>query len=252
MPACDGTAHQCACMEPLVKISLPRTWAKGEPMNNRKNAVLIAMLTIFLFTPHASARFVYQLDDGRSFGGYAPHPYRTATVLNQFTVSGGNRKITSVLMGSERGKTGHPVTAGVWSDPNQDGLPDDAQLLGSITQGYNHPSLGDLEFLRFDLITPVDVGPAGTSFFVGLNWSSGDFIFGEEGFADLKIDLHSPREDRTFQLVTDTPHDLNDLPGIALAEWEAFIRAEAVPEPSSILLFGMAGWVFIASRWRSS
>ena len=109
------------------------------------------------------------------------------------------------------------------------------------------PSLGDLEFLRFDLITPVDVGPAGTSFFVGLNWSGG-----EEGFADLKIDLHSPREDRTFHLETDTPHDLNDLPGIELAEWEAFIRAEAVPEPSNILLFAMSACVFIASRWRSS
>ena len=61
------------------------------------------------------------------------------------------------------------------------------------------------------------------------------------------LHIVSPRAYRTFRFATDTPHDLNDLSGIGLTYNDALIRAEAVPEPSSLLplcMLAASGLVF--------
>ena len=114
----------------------------------------------------ALAEFVYSIDDGE--GDISVRTDGTWMAwLNQFTVEPGFETITAVETTFGSSAIGQPVTFYVWSDPNGDGEPSDAQVLASrsivVEPGMDDPDI----VVRFE-IPPVEVGPPGTSYFVGI------------------------------------------------------------------------------------
>ena len=116
----------------------------------------------------------YQIDDGTAedavgFGNGAQN--FESLWFNQFDVIPGNEMITSVEVAwgtpvfPDPTMDGTPVTIAVWSDPNGDGNPSDAALLGSVAGTIQNS--GTNTFVTYTL-TPAVTLPAGaTSFFVG-------------------------------------------------------------------------------------
>jgi hypothetical protein len=107
----------------------------------------------------------YLLDDGTLEASFGLGVQGDIAWLNHFTVQSGMEVIAYVeLVYSNTFLDGVPVTIHIWSDPNQDGNPDDAQVLATasataINSGqvvFNPVYVGDLS-----------IGPVGTSFFVG-------------------------------------------------------------------------------------
>jgi hypothetical protein len=116
---------------------------------------------------------IYQIDDGTmedavGFGDGTQN--FEAIAFNQFDVIPGSDMITSVEIAwgtpafPDPSLNGEPVTIGVWSDPNGDGNPSDAALLGSVAGTIQ--DAGTDTFVTYTFATPVDVS-AFTSFFVG-------------------------------------------------------------------------------------
>lgn len=114
--------------------------------------------------------FTYLIDDGSAGFALGVGPNLFTVRANNFTVEEGFNTITCVqaLWFLNTGST--QVTAAVWSDPNQDGEPLDAELLAVSAPTT---AVGTNVFQNFDLLEPVNVGPDGTSFFIGLFWGSG-------------------------------------------------------------------------------
>lgn len=113
----------------------------------------------------------YRIDDGGSEFGVRAFGSHMAWLTN-FRVEQGARLIEELEMNFVFMPTGATVTVGVWSDPNGDGDPTDAQLLSSVVT-----PTAPLGVFRRVNIPDVDVGPNGTSFFVGAYTpvSSSDF-----------------------------------------------------------------------------
>ncbi len=109
--------------------------------------------------------FEYRLDDGGAEFGIRSAGTNMAW-LSQYRVEQGASVIEAIEMVFVFLPENKPATIGVWSDPNGDGVPDDAQLLSSRV--VNTTPRGVMRV--FDL-EDVDVGPDGTSFFVGA-WCS--------------------------------------------------------------------------------
>ncbi|MCP3903961.1 MAG: hypothetical protein GY715_10040 [Planctomycetes bacterium] len=85
--------------------------------------------------------------------------------LNHFTVQPGSEWISAIEIAWGNTVTNQPATLYVWSDPNGDGDIPDAQVLASVdtvTQNVN------TNIFNVEPIVPTFVGPAGTSFFVGV------------------------------------------------------------------------------------
>jgi len=110
------------------------------------------------------ARYEYAWDDGGHelnvgvvFGGYIGW-------LNHFVVEAGAETIGAVKIVYGYVPEDTPVTVYLWSDPDGDGNPDDARVLASVStvaQNSNTNIFTETE------VSPVYVGPVGTSFFVG-------------------------------------------------------------------------------------
>lgn len=60
---------------------------------------------------------------------------------------------------------GMPVTIGIWSDPNNDGNPNDAVLIGSVAGTIQNANTDT--YVTYTFATPGTVGSAGASFFAG-------------------------------------------------------------------------------------
>jgi hypothetical protein len=132
-------------------------------------------------------------------------------------------------------------TAGIWSDPNRDGNPGDAVLLATSALT---PAVGGVELQHVQFPSPLYIGPAGTSFFVGVYWQES---------AQYRVDLYMGKEpplqgqyaswSKQFK---DTPPDPTNLSGATVYQGthRAFVirPTGVVPEPSVGLLFGMAAW----------
>jgi hypothetical protein len=122
-----------------------------------------------VFLPFA----VYQIDDGTmedavGFGDGVSNI--EALWFNQFNVIPGQTSIASVSVAwgtpafPDPSLNGEPVTIGIWSDPDGDGTPFDASLLGSVEGTIQDQ--GTDTFVTYTFATPVDVS-AFSSFFVG-------------------------------------------------------------------------------------
>src|SRR5262249_39805186 len=116
---------------------------------------------------------VYMIDDGTAedsvgFGNGAQN--FESLWFNQFDVIPGQTMISvvSVAWGTplfpDPSMNGTPITIGIWSDPNGDGDPSDAALLGQVSGTIQNAGTDTL--VDYTLSPPVDVS-AFTSFFVG-------------------------------------------------------------------------------------
>jgi len=116
---------------------------------------------------------VYMLDDGTAedgvgFGNGVQN--FESLWMNQFDVISGQTMITTVSVAwgtpffPDPSNNGTPVTIAIWSDPNGDGDPHDAVLLGSVAGTIQNE--GTDTFVDYTFSPPVDVSGL-TSFFVG-------------------------------------------------------------------------------------
>ena len=116
---------------------------------------------------------VYMIDDGTAedsvgFGNGAQN--FESLWFNQFDVISGQTMISTVSVAwgtpvaPDPSINGEPITIGIWSDPNGDGDPSDAVLLGQVSGTIQNA--GTDTFVDYTLSPPVDVS-AFTSFFVG-------------------------------------------------------------------------------------
>lgn len=192
---------------------------------------------------HAGAGFpdAYLLDDASgetSFGSPTGH----IGWINRFEVVHGYEVITEVLAAFGLIPAGVPVKAYVWSDPDQDGSPADAKVLSSAA-GFTANVNSD-NFITID-IPNVFVGPAGTSFFVGLITTHAPFEF------PARIDVTRPAM-QSWYAAHFSPLDPEDLAAASvLAPMHEFgaafagnwmVRASAFPSPgaATVLAFGVA------------
>ncbi len=121
-----------------------------------------------------SAPYYYAWDDGSdetaiglTEGGYVAW-------LNHFTVRSEAETITSIKLAWGSVPDGTSTTVYLWSDPNADGNPADAQVLASV---QTVSQKGDTSLFTVLDIPDTYVGPVGTSFFVGaiLQHDDGEF-----------------------------------------------------------------------------
>ena len=116
---------------------------------------------------------VYMLDDGTAedgvgFGNGSQN--FESLWMNHFDVISGQTLITTVSVAwgtplfPDPSNNGTAVTIAIWSDPNGDGDPHDALLLGSVAGTIQNE--GTDTFVDYTFSPPVDVS-AFTSFFVG-------------------------------------------------------------------------------------
>ncbi len=122
---------------------------------------------------HQSPSSAYVLDDGtmEDSVGFGNGSQNFESIwFNHFTVISGQTSITTVSVAwgtpvaPDPSLNGTPVTIGIWSDPNGDGNPSDAVLLGSVAGTIQ--SNGTDTFIDYTFSPPIDVS-AYTSFFVG-------------------------------------------------------------------------------------
>jgi hypothetical protein len=119
---------------------------------------------------------IYKFDDGVSedaiaFGNGVSNV--KAIWFDQFKTVKGGEAISSVQIafGTPANSTpakqlnGKAIIVGIWSDPNNDGDPTDAVLIGSVKGKISSANTDTL--VTYTFATPVFVGPKGTSFFVG-------------------------------------------------------------------------------------
>jgi len=150
----------------------------------------------------------YALDDGELDGAVGTnHDY--VGWLQNHSIQAGSETITHIEIAWGALDAGAPATVVLWSDPNGDGDPADAQVLSSAVTSASAPFSGTLVSVD---IPDARVGPAGTSFFVG---AFGQF---DQTWFPAALD------NDTFNLAnwfvsSDTPLDPNDLTSGAIAEY---------------------------------
>lgn len=148
---------------------------------------------------------IYALDDGEMDTAVGTgHDYYAW--LNRFVVQPGGEVVTDVRAVWGAMLPGTQLTVCLWSDPDGDGDPTDAQLL------LGWPVLSTYEFTGkwVDINIPdTPIGPAGTSFFLG---AYGYFEFAPNKPVWYAAGLDSTQPDLQAWFVSaDTPIDLNNL-----------------------------------------
>lgn len=226
----------------------------------------LASLLIFVASasPLKANPSLYQIDDGGSEVAAGVGSFNGADMiaLNQFTVIGGNNMIgsVSVAWGSavnpNSSLNGLSYTAVIWSDPNGDGDPTDAQVLGTapgLVSSANTDTFNVSLFSNCVTVTP--------SFFVGFIITYGP---SQNPGNITAFDETAPLLNRSF--VTGSAVGTGNISNLSsnsvpLKPVEFFglngnwmIRADpcaAVPEPSSfalVILGGIAALLRLARR----
>lgn len=146
--------------------------------------------------------FVYSYDDGDLGGSVGTNPRHLAWLSNH-TVAPGQEEITEIEIAWGVMPVGTPATLALWSDPDGDGDPTDAQVLMTHTATAVLPNSGIVDLVD---VPDTFVGPAGTSFFVG---AYGEFEpFPVTYPAALDTDSTTLR---SWWVASHTPIDPNDL-----------------------------------------
>ena len=208
---------------------------KGNAMIKKLTVISVFLASVSL--SGAAQATLYSLDDGTGedsigiAGG-------TIAWMNQFNVLGGNSTISSISVAWGQVANGTNASIIVWSDPNNDGRPGDAQVIGTPLNVVTTNAETDV-FNTYN-IANVSVG---NSFFVGV-------------YMDSPSGSHPARWDSTSSAgrswVAASGSDLNNLGSWALpvglidnygfsGNW--MIRADSesgtVPEPASLALLGL-------------
>ncbi len=161
----------------------------------------------------------YAIDDGTREGNLGYGAVADVFWLNQYDTVVGGEWIAriSVVLGNVF--SGQPYRVGIWSDPNGDRQPDDAQLIAEAPAIADN---GNTNIFNVVDIDPVYIGPAGTSFFVGVLYRD---EFGNQ--FPLGVD-NSIAYQRTWVAVGSTvdPNNLgaSSLYGV-LADYNGLVRA---------------------------
>ena len=239
-------------------------------MSFTKFQALAAFGILLLGTAPASQASLYQVDDGVSeyANGIGSFNGADFIALNQFTVIGGNNMIgsVSVAWGSPAVPNftlnGLSYTAVIWSDPNGDGDPTDAQVLGTASATISNANTDTFNVSVFPTCVTVT-----RSFFVGFIITYGP---SPNPGRITAFDMSSPLANRSFitgaSANTGNIYDLSATGGNsvplhpvefygAIGNW--LIRADpcvAVPEPTTLGLaivgglLGLFGWRSRRSR----
>jgi hypothetical protein len=205
--------------------------------------ILIAGVMVSASTS-AHAAITYANDDGSIDLFHGPTTSQSTIFINQFEVTGGQNIVQSVEAFLESTGGSLAVTAGIWSDPNQDGDPTDALLLGTSAPTV---AIGAAAFEPFSLLAPVNVGPNGTKFFVGIFWQDQNIIpllLGSDSLGGV-----GP-VGQSWLAQYPGAADPNDLSGVlGEAPDQAYmIRANAIPAPGGCAILALSG--ISASRRR--
>lgn len=126
----------------------------------KKIFIFSTLLFCLLGAQTASAGYIYQIDDGSRENALGLTSGGTLAWGNQYNIVLGAEWITHLhIYFSASSFIGSAVTGAIYSDPNQDGSPGDAVLLGSLNgvaaEGWN----------IYAFNAPVYAGAAGASFF---------------------------------------------------------------------------------------
>lgn len=152
----------------------------------------------------------YQFDDGAMDGSVGTVPRHVAW-LSAHTVKAGHETIREIELAWGFMPTGTAARLALWSDPNGDGDPTDAQLLMEHEAYAVFPQTG---VIVSEDIPDTFVGPQGSSFFVG--------AYGE--FDPAPTMYPAALDDDSTDLVSwwissDTPIDPNNLSSGAIFEY---------------------------------
>jgi len=162
--------------------------------------------------------FVYRRDDGTAEIYVSSDAPNMAWLVN-FTVEEGGERIGAIDVLHARMPIGFPVDIYLWSDPNGDGNPTDAQVLAHVATTIQFPDSNTYERVE---IPDVLVGEAGTSFFVGA------IVHDFQLFNDYPGAKHNTGETYTSWLVgkngTIDPNDLS-------ADADEFLRIDDLGGP---------------------
>ena len=110
--------------------------------------------------------FRYVLDDGRYEAQVNSDGTHTAW-MNHDVVQAGQETITGIEIALPGEMIGELFSLYIWSDPNGDADPSDAEVVGAIEDLFIFPEeAGLIQYFEF-FEGSIEIGPAGTSFFVG-------------------------------------------------------------------------------------
>lgn len=213
----------------------------------------LAAVLLLVTAPRSAKAFNYAIDDGTAEDSVGDGG-GDVIALNEFAVTGGNNVINSISIAwgtplfPEPTLNGLSYTAILWSDPNGDGSPVDAAVLGTVPGVISNASTNT--FLTSTFGSPITV--LTPNFFVGFIITGGNFPAG--------FDTSAPLPNRSFIAGGAAgTGDINNLPNNEFfGTIESFgiignftIRADAsqVPEPSTWAMMGV-GAVILAGLLR--
>ena len=124
----------------------------------------------------------YTLDDGTSENTIGLTTEADLAWLNHFVVEANGESLEGVRVAYGDVAAGTPVTVHIWTDPNGDGNPADAQVLASVATTVQNPNTDILNLVEFP---ETYIGEPGTSFFVGA------LIHHQEGELPAPLDQNS-------------------------------------------------------------
>ena len=145
---------------------------------------------------------VYVVDDGFWENNIGLSNGGDIIWLNQFTVAKGSEVIVAMDLAWGNVAEGTLIDLAIWSDPNNDGDPDDAVLLMLADPVPVINSNSNL-FTTYN-VPPTYVGNPGTSFFIGAH------ITFQQGEHPIPLDSSPPSQGQSWITVGDNMEDLNE------------------------------------------
>ena len=110
----------------------------------------------------------YLIEDGTRDGNYGFGSIAEVLWMNRFTVEPGAEWIGEIRVVLGNVVANEPYQVALWSDPNNDGNPTDAQLLVTANARAANGNTSIFNEIRID---PTYIGAPGTSFFAGVIYS---------------------------------------------------------------------------------
>lgn len=181
-----------------------------------------------------ASAFVYSTDDGVAEMDHGNANGGSMMWLNHFTIQPGGTVVNQILGAFGNVPNGASVTAHLWSDPNGDGNPSDAVSLSSGSSVTSNALTNN--FNAFTI--PTIIRPVGTSFFVGFRMSFA------AGMAPARADLTVPHG-QSWLVVGNNP---NNLSGATAFDGNWLIRANAVPEPATVIALAAGAAALLRRR----